>query len=104
MNGWIGEVVARLGLCKRAGMDFDTAWRDTLRACPPRGRDMGEERPTLFATSRDDVSVVEFFRAAAEDAWHGRRPALRHFDSRMIRVFEPESPGAHRHDHLRAVV
>jgi hypothetical protein len=82
---WIGDVVEHLARSRRAGATFDDAWSAALREFPPRGRDVGVWRPTLLPEPGGEVSVVEFFRVAAEDAWYGRRPVLRHFDARALR-------------------
>lgn len=78
---WTELVVRRLAECKRAGVPFERAWRDALEEHPPRGRDQGPQRPSLLDS---EPSVVEFFRAACSDAWHGRRPALAHLGTVVL--------------------
>jgi hypothetical protein len=78
---WQSDVVDTMLDLKRDGQSFDGAWRAALELHPPRGRDMGPERPTLL--DRDE-SVVAFFRAACSDAWHNRRPALQHFHASLL--------------------
>jgi hypothetical protein len=78
---WQADVVERLCDYKAAGVPFDEAWRQAMIDCPPRGRDMGPERPSLFDR---DTSQVAFFRRAADDAWHGRKPALQGFHPSLL--------------------
>lgn len=76
---WSSRVIQTLLVLKRAGLDFEDSWRFALEQHPPRGRDLGEQRPTLFAEGAEgELSPVEFLRVSAEDAWHGRRPILTH--------------------------
>lgn len=72
---WHERVVRELCEMKTTGVPFETAWRLALERHPPMSRDMGPACPCLFD---EETSVVEFVRVAAEDAWHGRRPVLRH--------------------------
>jgi hypothetical protein len=78
---WTETVVARLAEAKRAGVPFERAWRSALEAYPPRNRDQGPQRPSLLDS---ESSVVEFFHGACSDAWHGRRPELRHLDAALL--------------------
>lgn len=82
---WTGAVAGYLGELKRDGLDFDESWTLALLRFPPRGRDIGEYRPTLIPRPGDGESVVEFFRRACDDAWHGRRQALRNFSVSAMR-------------------
>jgi hypothetical protein len=77
---WTALVVTRLAEYKRAGVPFERAWRLALIAHPPRGRDRGPAMPSLLDS---EPSVVEFFEAACSDAWHGRRPELKHLDAAL---------------------
>lgn len=79
---WEARVVAHLCECKAAGVPFQTAWNRAMVLHPPRGRDLGPERPQLWKIP--ELSVVDFFHAAADDAWHGRRPALQHFHPSLL--------------------
>jgi hypothetical protein len=78
---WTETVVARLAEAKRAGVPFERAWSAALVECPPRGRDRGPQVPSLLDS---EPSVVEFFHGACSDAWHGRRPELRHLDAALL--------------------
>jgi hypothetical protein len=78
---WTELVVRRLAERKLAGVPFERAWRDALEEHPPRGRDRGPERPSLLDA---EPSVVEFFRGACSDAWHGRRPELARLDVALL--------------------
>lgn len=69
---WKDGIVVELARCKRAGMTFEVAWTVAMRVHPPRPMDMGPARPTF----EDEVGVVDFFRDACRDAWHGRRCEL----------------------------
>jgi hypothetical protein len=78
---WTELVVTRLAESKAAGASFERAWRLALEAHPPRNRDQGPAVPSLLDS---EPSVVEFFRAACSDAWHGRRPELAHLDAALL--------------------
>lgn len=78
---WQSDVVDTMRDLRRDGQDFDGAWNTAITLHPPRGRDMGPERPTLL--DRDE-SVVMFFRRVCEDAWAGRQPALAHFHPSLL--------------------
>jgi hypothetical protein len=78
---WTELVVTRLAESKQAGASFERAWRLALEAHPPRNRDQGPAVPSLLDS---EPSVVEFFRAACSDAWHGRRPELAHLDAALL--------------------
>lgn len=82
---WTVQVVGYLCELKTAGHDFDAAWELATLRFPARGRDMGEYQATLIPRKGDAESVVEFFQRVCEDAWHGRRPALRHFSVSAMR-------------------
>lgn len=82
---WTSAVVGYLCQLKADGHDFEEAWELAVRRFPPRGRDVGEERPTLFARVGDAETVVEFFRRVCSDAWEGRQPSLRHFGVESMR-------------------
>lgn len=81
---WTAAVVGYLCQLKADGRDFDESWELAVRRFPPRGRDLGEARPTLWAAPGDE-SVVAATRRFCDDAWHGRRPALRHFAVESMR-------------------
>jgi hypothetical protein len=75
---WASRVIDELCDLKAAGLDFETAWAYALSQHPPRGRDVGEQRPELFADGAEgELSPVEFLKVSASDAWHGRRPVLK---------------------------
>jgi hypothetical protein len=80
MNGWSEGMVDTLLDCKVSGMAFEAAWLYALVVHPPRGRDLGPSRPTLLNEdgTLPEESPVEFLRRVADDAWHGRKPLLRH--------------------------
>jgi hypothetical protein len=88
---WTGLVVSRLTEAKAAGVPFERAWRLALEAYPPRGRDQGPAVPSLLDS---EPSVVEFFRAACSDAWHGRRPELARLDVTLLEVGGTEGVSA----------
>jgi hypothetical protein len=92
---WAERVVARLCELRRDGWDpadYDGAWAVALAENPPRGRDVGEERPSLFDPPTE--SVVEFTRRCCADAWMGRSPGLRYFRADTVR--ELRSRETHR--------
>jgi hypothetical protein len=101
-RSWQALVVETMLELRRDGQDFDGAWNAAMTLHPPRGRDLGPERPTLL--DRDE-SLVMFFRRCCEDAWHGRRPGLAHFDASLL--MEPDGTTAvvraarHRRVHFR---
>lgn len=72
---WSSRMIDCLCAFKRAGFTFEEAWRFALEQNPPRGRDLGPERPTLWD---EELSPQEFLRRECCDAWHGRRKVLRH--------------------------
>lgn len=76
---WAALIVAHLQRSKRAGESFENAWAMALAAHPPRGRDLGELRPSLFDPPTE--GAVEFTRRVCGDAWHNRDPEskLRYF-------------------------
>lgn len=82
---WTGLVVGYLCELKTAGHDFDAAWELATLRFPARGRDMGEYQATLLRVPGRDESVLEFFERVCDDAWHDRRPALRHFSVSAMR-------------------
>jgi hypothetical protein len=80
---WVERVVAELCELKANGWTFDRAWAAALEAHPPRNRDYGEPAPSLF-DEPEEPSLLEFARAACSDAWHGRKPHLRHLPAMMV--------------------
>ena len=89
-SNWAGEVVAYLGEAKTAGVDFDTAWHNALFHHPPRGPGMGRRQLSFEDT---EETLVDFFRRVTEDAWHGRRPVLRHLSVDLLDIPTSESLG-----------
>ena len=73
---WQSQVVAVLRECKDYGLSFDEAWIMALEEHPPRGTGFGNGRRQLEFPEEGEPTLVEFLRAACEDAWHGRRPHL----------------------------
>lgn len=83
---WEARLVAHLCESKRQGAPFEAAWREAMRAHPPRGRDLGEYAATLFdERGRREVCVADAMRGYCQDAWDGRRPALARFGLEMLR-------------------
>lgn len=76
--GWSEAMVDRLAALKLTGLDFDSCWAIALRENVPFGREHRGEL-TLLSDPRE-TDPVEFLRRACEDAWHGRRPVLRHLE------------------------
>lgn len=69
---WERAIVASLMVSKRSGRySFATSWQIAVRENPPRSQ-----------LERDIMPAVRGF---CEDAWLGRRPALRHFSLDMLR-------------------
>lgn len=81
-QSWQAKVVECLCGLRRAGLDFESSWKKAMTLHPPRGRDCGPERPTLW--SDGEMPLVAFFRRACDDAWHGRQPALQHFHPSLL--------------------
>lgn len=79
MSDWTARVVEHLTESKAAGLSFERAWSAALEAHPPFSRDLGASTPSLM----DDQPLVDFVREHAADAWHGRRPVLRHLRSAL---------------------
>lgn len=78
MQAWSSEITNHLVLLKRQGVPFEDAWQLALKAVPPRGsefRGMPQAMNLIDAAAEPDM--VTFTRTACEDAWHGRRPALK---------------------------
>jgi hypothetical protein len=73
---WQSDVVAFLVHCKGRGWDWDIAWSKALREYPPRGTGFGNGRAQLSFEEDGEPGVVEFFKQACFDAWHGIRPEL----------------------------
>jgi hypothetical protein len=70
---WRQQMLDELARAKRNGVPFDAAWTAAIHKHPPRGVGvLGPAQPELG----DEVSVVDFFRQACSDAWHGRREEL----------------------------
>jgi hypothetical protein len=73
---WQGKVVDRLCLLKASGFyTFDEAWLDTMRRYP---------KPGWATRQTTSETVAQFFKRACDDAWHNRRPGLKHFASTML--------------------
>jgi hypothetical protein len=68
---WEQAIVASLCESKAAGLSWVAAWKLARLQNPPRN-----------AIEREIVGAVEEFCRAA---WHGERPALRHFTLAMLR-------------------
>lgn len=98
MMSWTESVVADLAVFKGYGWSFEESWRRAVESHPPRGRDLGLRRPSLLD---DDESLVDFTRRACEDAWHGRRPLLRHMDG--IRELVASDFSVFAHDRARHI-
>lgn len=91
MTTWAADVVDHMLDLKQAGWAHEEAWRSAMRAHPPRGRDLGPERPSLLD---EDESVAAFFKRATYDAWHGLRPALAHFHASLLQDVDLSEPAA----------
>jgi hypothetical protein len=97
---WQSNVVEHMrGLRANGTRDFEEAWRLALRAFPPRGRDMGPVTPTLL--DDDGETVVAFFRRVADDAWHGRAPALQHFHPSLLLGDDGSEPAPRTERHRK---
>lgn len=106
---WATMIVDFLLKEKRGGeTSFDAAWRRAVKAHPPRGRDLGEAVPKLFAVDgsdalSQDVSVVEFTEFACGQAWHnyvgsepGQGKALCRFHPALLVAMSDSSEPAAR--------
>ena len=84
MESWSSRVVAEMIVFKREGRSFKVAWQLAVQMHPPRPMDLGLRG--LRGTLEDDQALrseLDWFRAVCEDAWHDRRPALRHLSDAM---------------------
>lgn len=98
---WSSRMIEALADLKRAGIaDFPVAWSMAMRANPPAAREIGY-RETLFPDEQDaedELSEVEWVQRAAQDAWTGARPILRHLRAAMELVTVDDSaPARNRH-------
>lgn len=85
---WDSALIADCCKHKAEGRSFEVGFALALRANPPR--------------SRVDRDIVADVRGFCDDAWHGRRPALRGFSLEMLlasdRATEARSAGSFRVD------
>lgn len=89
LNGrsWEQAVTARLIEVRalQPHWTFDLAWRQSIRDYPTPARQQALPGDALFDEWGDaQVTLAAFFEAACRDAWHGDRPALRHFSSALL--------------------
>jgi hypothetical protein len=81
---WTSLVIEDLCAAKARGETFEYAWRQALARNHPRARDErmpGDEdlEGQLVLRDVESETVAEFLRRVCGDAWHDRRPELRHF-------------------------
>lgn len=69
-DGWVAAVVEDLAAAKRAGTDFDSAWRAAMTGQPPRLAELGVPR-TQVDTLLDQTAAsgLGWFRGVCEAAW-----------------------------------
>lgn len=101
MMDWTALVTDELLVLKRSGVEFDAAWSLAVgKHRPPlRAQAVGDGLTTLFdldGSVPDDEPLVDFVRRVADDAWHGRRPALGHLRDVVEELFEDWSEPAER--------
>lgn len=72
---WATQFVTAMIEERDGGADFDLAFALASRRWPPEPRELGVS--ARVRGSFAEVEAVDWWRGVCEDAWHGRREALR---------------------------
>lgn len=105
-ESWVQQVVASLRHSKEADYTFNGAWRHALQENPaPRVGNNRDVPAALFVVDGQDheeTPLAEWYEGVCEDAWYGRRPALRAFSLDMLRLPDGSREARRSGSHSRA--